>query len=374
MKKIILLNNIAQDILIFRRHLVQYLITQNYMVYVMATDFSSQTKRQIEMLGAIPIGYSLKRGGLNPFYDLKTLWQLIKTFKQIRPNIILSSFAKPVIFGTLAAKIAGVQKVVGMIEGLGYAFTEQPNGQTLKARLIKFIQILLYKLALPQADLVLFLNNDDAKDLLDKYHIKVKRREVLGGIGLDLKEYRFSEFSSSFISFVFIARLLREKGIFDFLKAAEELKKKYPEVIFKVIGSFDIENPGALKKEELQYYIDNNIITYPGFVNNINQWITESSIFVLPSYREGVPRSTQEAMAIGRAIITTDVPGCRETVENGENGFLIPKWDISALVKAMEYFIKNPTEIKRMGFKSYQMALEKFDGNKVNKKLLKLIE
>ena len=145
-------------------------------------------------------------------------------------------------------------------------------------------------------------------------------------------------------------------------------------MIFKVIGSFDIENPGALKKEELQYYIDNNIITYPGFVNNINQWITESSVFVLPSYREGVPRSTQEAMAIGRAIITTDVPGCRETVVEGKNGFLIPKWDVPALAKAMEYFIENPEEIKRMGEESHKIALEKFDGEKVNQRLLKIIE
>ena len=141
-----------------------------------------------------------------------------------------------------------------------------------------------------------------------------------------------------------------------------------------MIGSFDTENPGALKREELQYYIEKGVIEYPGFVTNIKDWIRESSVFVLPSYREGVPRSTQEAMAMGRAVITTDVPGCRETVIEGKNGFLIPKWDVTALAKSMEYFIENPGEIRRMGEESHKIASEKFDGEKVNQKLFNIIK
>ena len=176
------------------------------------------------------------------------------------------------------------------------------------------------------------------------------------------------------MSFIFVARLLREKGIFEYLQAAQIIKEKHPNVIFKVVGDLDTQNPGSIKKEELENYIQREIIIYPGYVNNIKQWITQSSVFVLPSYREGVPRSTQEAMAIGRPVITTDVPGCRETVENGRNGFLIPKWDINALVKAMKYFIENPTEIACMGQESHQIAVQKFDSDKVNKKLFKIID
>lgn len=374
MKKIILLNNITQDILIFRKHLIEFLIAHNYIVYTMATDFTPESEEKITQMGAIPISYSFARTGLNPLADMKNMRYLQKLFEEISPDIVLSSFAKPVIFGTLAAKKARVPKIIAMIEGLGYAFTEQPNGQTLKAKLIKHIQILLYKIALPKADCVLFLNPDDPKDLLDKHHIRVKRREILGGIGLNLREYPFSKVVPSDISFIFIGRLLREKGIFEFLEAAKEVKKKYPKVIFKVIGSFDKKNPGSLKQEELDFYIKNNIIIYAGFITDIKQWIINSSAFVLPSYREGVPRSTQEAMAIGRAVITTDVPGCRETVVDGQNGFLIPKWDVSALVARMEYFIENPNEIVRMGEESYKIALEKFNGEKVNQKLLSIIE
>ena len=159
------------------------------------------------------------------------------------------------------------------------------------------------------------------------------------------------------------------------MQAAEKIKTKYPHVIFNVIGSLDTENPGGLKKDDLNYYMKNNIINYPGFVNNVDEWISKSSVFVLPSYyREGVPRSTQEAMAIGRPIITTDVPGCRETVINKKNGFLIPKWDVEALIEAMEYFIKDPKEVIHMGEESYQIALKKFDGDRINEKLLSIIE
>ena len=374
MKKIILLNNTAQNILGFRKHLVQFLLAHNYQVYAMATDFTAQTKEEVASLGAIPSDYTFARGGLNPFADLKNMKQLEGIFKQIQPDILLTSFSKPVIFGTLAAKRAKVPKIIAMLEGLGYTFTEQPNGQSLKAKIIKQIQVFLYKKALPKADTMIFLNPDDPKDLLDRYHIKVKKREILGGIGLDLNEYKFTNAPTKPVSFVFIGRLLREKGIFEFLKAAEQVKKKYPVVVFKVIGSFDSENPGALKQGELQYYIENNIIEYPGFVTSIKDWIRESSVFILPSYREGVPRSTQEAMAMGRAVITTDVPGCRETVVEGKNGFLIPRWNVAALAKAIEYFIENPEEIKRMGEESHKIALEKFDGEKVNQKLFNIIK
>lgn len=340
----------------------------------MATDFTLETKKEVELLGAIPIDYTFARGGLNPFADLKNMKRLEYIFNKIQPDILLASFAKPVIFGTLAAKKAKISKIIAMLEGLGFSFTEQPNGQTLKAKIIKQIQVFLYKLSLPKADTVIFLNPDDPKDLLDKYHIRVKGREVLGAIGLNLDEYKFSRPPIKPISFIFVARLLREKGIFEYLQAVKRIKRQYPDVIFKVVGDLDTENPGSIKKEELEDYIQRKIIVYTGYVINVKEHLTQSSVFVLPSYREGVPRSTQEAMATGRAVITTDVPGCRETVENGKNGFLIPKWDIDALAEAMKYFIENPTEITRMGQESHQIAVQKFDSDKVNKKLFKIID
>ena len=152
------------------------------------------------------------------------------------------------------------------------------------------------------------------------------------------------------------------------------MKEKYPSVKFTVLGAIDKEALGSLKEEELESLVKTNIIEYPGHVSNVSEWIENSSVFVLPSYyREGVPRSTQEAMAIGRAVITTDVPGCRETVVDGVNGFLVPKWNPEALAEKMIYFIENPAQIQVMGAESYKIAVEKFDAEKVNQRLVNIL-
>lgn len=203
----------------------------------------------------------------------------------------------------------------------------------------------------------------------------MKKVEVLGGIGLNLKEYPFQALDNihSPVKFLFIGRLLKEKGIHEFVQAAELVKKIYTDVQFTVLGAIDHHNLGALKQTELDALIESKIIYYPGYVNNVKDWIADSHVFVLPSYREGVPRSTQEAVAIGRPIITTDVPGCRETVNDGVNGFLVPKWNPEALAEKMIYFIKHPEQIRIMGNESHKIAIEKFDAEKVNQRLLKIL-
>ena len=198
---------------------------------------------------------------------------------------------------------------------------------------------------------------------------------MLGGIGLKLEDYPYQPIYNIKlpIKFLFIGRLLKEKGIHDFVLAAKIVKKRYPNILFTILGAIDYSNLGALKQSELDDLIALQIINYPGQVDNVQKWITDSHVFVLPSYREGVPRSTQEAMAIGRAIITTDVPGCRETVIDGLNGFLVEKWNPQALADKVIYFIENPEQIQKMGDESYKIAQEKFDADKVNQRLLNIL-
>lgn len=372
---IALIGTVASSFYGFRSDLICSLLKKGHQVYALTSEFTTEDLKEIEKLGAIPITYTLNRGGLNPFADMMATYRLSKKIKEINPDLVFSYFSKPVIFGTLAARLAKVPKVVGMLEGLGYTFTDQPEGLSKKTKLIKKIQILLYKISLPQLDKIIFLNSDDPKDLLDKYFISVKQVDVLGGIGLNLDKYRFvPNISSTPISFIFIARLLAEKGIHDFIKAAKLVKTKYPNVKFTVLGAIDKVALGGLKESELEALIQDNIIEYPGHVNNVTEWIEQASVFVLPSYyREGVPRSTQEAMAIGRAIITTDVPGCRETVIDGVNGFLVPKWNPEVLAEKMIYFIEHPEQICLMGAESYKIAVNKFDAEKVNQRLIRIL-
>lgn len=374
--KIIIIGTVASSFYGFRADLICTLLKKGHQVYAFTSEYTAEDLKKIEQLGAIPITYTLNRGGLNPLADIIATYQLSKKIKAINPDLVFSYFSKPVIFGTLAAKLAKVPRVIGMLEGLGYTFTEQPEGLSKKTQLIKKIQVFLYKIALPQLDQLIFLNPDDPKDLLEKHSIHVKNVEVLGGIGLNLQDYPYQPLSNIHLplKFLFIGRLLKEKGIHEFVQAVKLVKEKYPETEFTVLGAIDHANLGALSEAELHQLIQTNIIHYPGHVSNVSDWIAENHIFVLPSYREGVPRSTQEAMAIGRAIITTDVPGCRETVVNGVNGFLVPKWNPEALAEKMIYFIENPGQISLMGAASYEIAKEKFDANVVNKRLIKFLE
>lgn len=374
-KKIILIGTIASSFYGFRADLIHILLKKGHQVYAFTSEYTTEDLMKIEKLGAIPVTYTLDRGGLNPLADIVSTYKLAKKIQKIKPDLVFSYFSKPVIFGTIAAKLARVPQVIGMLEGLGYTFTEQPEGLSKKIQFIKKVQVLLYKIALPQLNKLIFLNSDDPKDLLEQHLIKVKNVEVLGGIGLNLKDYPYQPLTNiqQPLNFLFIGRLLKEKGIHDFLTAAKIVKEKYPETLFTVLGAIDPYNLGALQQTELNDLISSNIIHYPGHVNNVKDWIADSHVFVLPSYREGVPRSTQEAMAIGRAIITTDVPGCRETVVDGINGFLVPRWNADVLAEKMIYFIENPEQICIMGNESHKIAVEKFDADKVNRRLIKIL-
>lgn len=376
-KRIILIGTTAISMYGFRADLIKLLIKYDWEVYAFVCEYNDSDLEKIKDIGAIPVIYQMSRGGLNPLADIRSMLELKKKISKIQPNIVFSYFTKPVIYGSLAAKLAKVPKIVGMIEGLGTPFTIPKDGQTTKIKLIQKAQVFLYRLAFPLLDKIIFLNPDDPIDLIEKNHIKHKKDaiNVLGAIGLNLSDYPYQPWNNTHnISFIFIARLLAEKGIFEYVEAAKLVKQKYPHVSFVVIGGLDTENPNALKRHDLDQLISGDIIEYPGFVTNVAERIQKSAVFVLPSYyREGVPRSTQEAMAIGRPIITTDVPGCRETVVDNANGFLIPKWDTKTLAEKMIYFIDNPDQINIMGRVSQQMATEEFDADVVNQRLLKIM-
>lgn len=374
--KIALIGTAASSAFIFRADLIRSLSAAGDEVYVFCLDFDGKSRQNIVDIGGIPVDYSFSRTGMNPFNDIFDTLKLSRSIKKINPDIVFSYFSKPVIFGTFAAKIAGKYKCVGMLEGLGYVFTDLPGGLHFKQKILRKVQIFLYKYSFRLLERIIFLNPDDPVDLMEKNNIKAKNVSVLGGIGVNLEDFEYSEVNvSGEIKFIFIGRLLAEKGINEYFLAAKIVKSKFPNARFLVAGGIDEENPGGISRKELNELIEAGLIEYIGYVNDIKKYIQSSDVFVLPSsYREGVPRSTQEAMAIGRAVITTDVPGCRETVEDGVNGYLIPRWNHEILAEKMEEFIKNKDLVRAMGRESRRIAEKKFDVDEVNVRLIGLLK
>lgn len=372
--KIALLGTVVSSVLNFRMDLIKSLCERGHSVYVFCVDYDDLLKNEIKEAGAIPVEYELSRAGMNPLKDIQDAWSLSKILKDISPDVVLSYFVKPVIFGTVAAKLAGVRRRVGMLEGLGYVFTELPSGLGGKQAFLRKIQILLYRLALPWLDRLIFLNPDDPVDLLERNGLRVADVAVLGGIGVNLKKYAYVMPNIDVPTcFIFVGRLLAEKGINEYVAAAKKVKSLHPETRFVVLGGLDEENPGGLSRLELDDLIASGVVEYPGYVSSVGQWLADASVFVLPSYREGVPCSTQEAMAVGRAVITTDVPGCRETVIDGVNGYLVPRWDADALAQKMLCFVREPSLVVQMGKESRKIAEHRFDAEKVNARLITML-
>ncbi|MBC2655736.1 glycosyltransferase family 4 protein [Pseudomonas sp. MSSRFD41] len=374
--KIALVGTSASCVYGFRADLIKALVAAGHEVHALALDYDASSRQKVQALGAITVDYDFSRAGLNPFSDVSNTFKLARILKEIGPDLVFSYFSKPVIFGTFAAVLAGVKRRIGMLEGLGYVFTDTPGGTGYKLRILRQVQALLYRLSFPFLERIIFLNPDDPVDLIDKYRIHVKKVDVLGAIGLNLRDYPYSPSpAGAALSFLFIGRLLAEKGVNEYVAAARLVKSRYPETRFVMLGGLDEENPGGLTAATLKQLVEDGLVVHPGHVSNVVDWITESDVFVLPSYyREGVPRSTQEAMAVGRTVITTDVPGCRETVVDGVNGFLVPRWSAPVLAEKMLYLIEHPEYLEKMGRESYRIAREKFDAQEINQRLLGLLD
>lgn len=369
-KTIALISSLAPTLVNFRGPLIADMVRQGHRVLAFAPDFDAETRLAVQNLGAETVDYSISRTGRNPIGDLVAMMRLAQLLRQYSPDISFSYFIKPVIYGTLAARLAGVRQRFAMMEGLGFVFTTDKE-ISLGRRFLQTITSALFRISLTFADRLLFLNSDDRDEFLQRNLIAPGKTAVLGGIGVDLTEWSYSRPSLTPITFVFVGRLLRDKGVEEFAAAAKAMRDKGHSALFVMLGGYD-ENPTAIPLSLIHQWVDDAIVEWPGHVQ-IQHALKQASVFVLPSYREGVPRSTQEAMALGLPVITTDVPGCRDTVIDGMNGFLVPAKDACALASAMEYFIEKPHRIIPMGLESRRIAQERFDVREQNRKMLSLI-
>ena len=370
LNKIIIFAINTKDLINFRASLINNLVNKGVIVYALAADYDEASQAIVASLGAIPVRIAMNAYGMNPVREMINLISVISTIKKIEADLILCSFLKPITFGLVAAYIASIPKRIAMIEGLGYVFTDDGVRIQLKRRLLRMMVKFFFRIALNLSTKIILLNRDDLNELTGWGVLKEEKTILLGGIGVDLNDWIFEKPSLDPIQFIFVGRLLGQKGIVEFLNASRKIKNQHREVMFVVLGGLN-DSPDCIDESLIKDWVREEVGIWPGYVD-VKPWLKQSSVFVLPSYREGVPRSTQEAMAIGRAVITANSPGCRETVVEGINGLLVPVRDDQALAEAMMEFVEDPELIDTMGRESRRLAEEKFDEKITNKRLLEI--
>jgi glycosyltransferase involved in cell wall biosynthesis len=362
--RIVVIGGFSESLIQFRLQFLQAIVSAGHEVIALGPEHHVEIVEKLAEKGIQFRQYSLDRNGTNLFRDLRSLIELISIFLELRPNLIFSYTIKPVIYGSLAARLTGVKNTYSMITGLGYAFLGGRRNFLLN-RLVTW----LYRVALTKNSCVFFQNPDDMTLFFNKGLVRNQGRAiVVNGSGVDLNHYRYT-WTPETGGFLMIARLILNKGIREYVGAARVLKFRYPNVVFQLAGWIE-DGPDSINVHELNEWIGEGTIEFLGKLGDVRPALDGCMVYVLPSYREGTPRSVLEAMAVGRAIITTDAPGCRETVVNGENGFLVPIKSAESLAYAMEKFVLDPTLAIHMGLRSREIVEDRYDVHKVNEVLL----
>ncbi len=365
--KVLLLASYPESIPVFRGPLIEALLASGCEVHVAAPGLAllPQVRRWLEAKDVKWHDIPLRRTGTNPVADLGLLFALLRLMRKERPTVVLPYTIKPVVYGTIAAWLARVPRRFALVTGLGYAFTGDRDG------LVKRIISHLYRAALGHAHKVFFQNPDDERHFREAGILPAQVPSVVvNGSGVDVDAYSVQPLAGDPPVFLMIGRLLGDKGVREYVEAAWRLKAGASRARFLLVGWVDA-NPDAIDQAELDEWVASGVIEFLGKLDDVRPAIAAASVYVLPSYREGTPRTVLEAMAMGRPVITTDAPGCRETVVDGDNGFLVPVQSVDALVAAMSRFIADPALAARMGMRSRGIAEDKYDVRKVNAVMLR---
>lgn len=365
---VVLCAGYTKSVIPFRGELLKQLKSMGYNVIVMAPEADERTESILKMMDIRFVRYRLSRTSVALWNDLATIWDLTRNFREFGPDLVLSYTIKPVIYGSIAARLSGTHRIVSLITGLGYTFS---GLNSFRERFFRLMIQIMYRVALSFNEHVFFQNTDD-EQLFRKKRILKKdaSTSVVSGSGIPLNEFRYSPPPESELTFILVARLIRAKGIVEFVEAARIIKTTNPDIRFTLLGAIDT-NPTALTKDDVIAWHKEGVISYLGETDDVRPYLRASSVFVLPTkYGEGIPRSILEAMAVGRAIVTTDSPGCRDTVQDFVNGILVPPGDSHALALALSYFIDHPSAVVDMGIESRRRAEEMFDVIHVNRQIL----
>lgn len=370
MKKIILTSNSSWTLYKFRGNFIRGLINDGFQVYLISP--SDQYIENLQAFGANFLKLSLSRCGLNPFREIGTLFQYFKLIRKIKPDQIISYTVKPIVYASLAARICRVPKIYSVVTGRGYVFL----GKGLFRKNLKKLVLLLYKTVFLFCDKVIFLNVEDQALFVDLGLVKKKKTSRIFGEGVDINYFK-PNIKRSNVNFNFtvimVARLLRDKGVYEYIAAARNLKKKYPDISFNLLGSTDL-NPSSLNEDDLDFLQKEGVINYLGVVDDVRPYLNKSDLFVLPSYTEAMPIALLEAMSMQLPVIATNIPGCNELINGIGNGSLIPIKDSHALENEIEAMYSLAPNVRReMGRKSRAHVAALYSSEQIYKELAKEI-
>ncbi|MEQ6344627.1 glycosyltransferase family 4 protein [Vibrio cyclitrophicus] len=367
MGTVVITSNTSWYLYNFRKNTILALVNTGYRVIAIAPQ--DHYSKKLEALGVDYHHIAIDQGGTNPVKDILTFFDFAKLYRNVRPAAVLNFTPKNNIYSTLAASLVGA-KSINNIAGLGMVFINE----NLTAKLARF----LYKMSQPKAHIIFFQNEDD-RALFAKHRLApLEITDRVPGSGADLSRFAVSPSNDdSTVRFLLIARMLYDKGIGHYVEAARELKAKYGDAVeFRLLGFLDVNNPSAVSKQDMQSWVDEGIVNYLGTSDSVEKEIAQVDCMVLPSfYREGVPKSLLEACAMGKPIVTTDNVGCRETVDDGINGYLCEPRSTSSLVEKLELMICQSHEQRlQMGLESRTKVENEFDEKIVINKYLEAVK
>ncbi len=366
-KKILVLSSHTKSLFWFRMDMMRSFLQKGYEVVAVGSDAEPKWFDEFQKENIRYRNIPVSRNGLNPLADLRTYRAIKRLLAEERPDKIFSYQAKTVIYGGLAAHSLKIAESYPLIAGLGSVF----RGQGIKNAIVRQILKNEYRLALRHAKTVMFQNNDDLDCFVKQGLVKIENTAIINGSGVNTQRFTPMPFPKE-LTFLMISRLIRDKGIFEYLEAARQLKKMHKAVHFLLAGPYD-SNPSALKPEDLQPYLSDGTIEYLGELDDVRPAYARATVYVLPSYHEGTPKTVLEAMACGRPVITTDAPGCRETVKDGVNGFLVPAQNVQSLVSAMLKFVEQEQLSEAFGTAGRAIAVDKYDVAQVNSAISRIL-
>jgi glycosyltransferase involved in cell wall biosynthesis len=324
---------------------------------------------QLRAAGLVPIFWQVRRTGLNPFTELNAVRQLVQIYRAVRPDLVHQIALKPIVYGSLAARLTGVRRVLNAPVGMGFVF----SSGALLARALRPLLLFALRLFLnPPRSRVVFENSDDLAAAVSGGLVRERDAVLIRGAGVDVRRIIMTPEPPGLPRVLLVARMLWDKGVGEFVEAARLLRRQGIEAEFVLVGGVDVDNRAGIGARQLEAWQAEGVVTWLGHQQDIGAVLADSHIVTLPSYREGLPKCLLEALAAGRPIVTTDVPGCREVVVPGENGLVVPPRDAPALADALSRLILEPALRQRFGAAGRRLAERAFATEQVEQATLAL--